>query len=70
MQLPPLDFTDASLLLAISAIILLITAELFSSSSGLTDLTLNKRLKNAAIASSILFMATVAIRIIGIIVGT
>lgn len=71
MQLPPLDLTDVSLLLAIGAITFLIAAVLFSSYEGLTDFTINKkRLENAAIAAGILFLATVAIRIVGIMLGT
>jgi len=66
----PLGFWDISLLLAITAIILLITSELLSIQYGRTNLRLNrKRLKNAAITTSILFIATVAIRIITIIIN-
>ena len=70
MQLPPLTFTDASLLLAIGSIILLITAEFSSPDYGLTNLTINRRkLKNAAIATGTLFLVTVSIQLIGIIIG-
>lgn len=70
MQLPPLDFTDVSVLFAIGAIVLLLTAELASSQYGLTNLTVNKKkLKNAAFATGVLFLATIAIKIVGIIVG-
>jgi len=66
----PLGFWDISLLLAITGIVLLITSELLSIQYGRTNLRLNrKRLKNAAITTSILFLATVAIRIITIIIN-
>jgi hypothetical protein len=68
MQLPPLTFSDLSLLLALGAIILLITAELTSPYYGLTNLTINKKkLQNAALTIGILFLVTVAIRIVNII---
>jgi hypothetical protein len=66
MQLPPLTFSDLSLLLAVGAIILLITAELASPYYGLTNLTINKKkLQNAALTMGLLFLLPVAIRIIG-----
>jgi hypothetical protein len=67
----PLSFWDISLWSAVTAIILLITSELVSPYYGKTRLLINKkRLKNAALAMSILFLVTVAIRIYGIIVTT
>jgi len=64
----PLDFWDISLLLAIIAIILLITSEMLSPYHGKINIRVNrKKLKNAAFAVSILFLATVAIRIISIV---
>lgn len=64
----PLGFSDISLLLAITAIILLITSELLSPYYGKITILLDKRkLKNTALAFSILFLTTVAIRIISII---
>ena len=66
----PLDFWDVSLLLAISAIILLITSELLSPTYGKINVLINKkRLKNTAIVVSILFLATVAIRIASIVLN-
>ena len=66
----PLDFWDISLLLAITAIILLITSEMLSPYHGKINIRINrKKLKNAAFAVSILFLATVAIRIISIIIA-
>lgn len=64
----PLGFSDISLLLATTAIILLITSELLSPYYGKINIQINKkRLKNAALATSTLFLATVIIRIISII---
>ena len=66
----PLGFWDISLLLAVMAIILLITSELLSTYYGKINIRINrKRLKNAALATSALFLATVVIRIAGIIIG-
>jgi hypothetical protein len=66
----PLGFWDISLLLAITAIILLVTSELLSPSYGKTGALINnKRLKNTALTFSILFLTTVAIRIISIIIA-
>lgn len=67
MQIP-LTFWDISLWLAVTAITLLITAELISPYYGQTNLLINKKkLKNAALTTGILFLITVAIRIYGII---
>jgi hypothetical protein len=68
MQLPPLTFSDLSLLLAVDAILLLFTAELALPRYGLTNLTINKKkLRTAAFTIGILFLITVAIKIIEII---
>jgi len=67
MQIP-LSFWDISLWLAVTSIILLITAELISPYYGQTNLLINKKkLKKAALTTGILFLITVAIRIYGII---
>ncbi len=67
----PLDFWDISLLLAITAIILLITSELISSYYGKINIIINKKkLKNTAQTFSFLFLITVTIRIISIISTT
>jgi len=59
---------DLSLWLAITAIILLITSEMLSPSYGKINIHINKKkLKNVAFAVSILFLATVTIRIISIV---
>ena len=64
----PLSFWDISLLLAVTAIILLITSELVSPYYGKTNLIIKKkRLRNIALAVSIVFLITVAIRIFDII---
>jgi hypothetical protein len=64
----PLGFWDISLLLAITAIILLITSELLSPYYERINILVNKkRLKNTALMVSVLFLATVAIRIASII---
>lgn len=67
MQIP-LTFWDISLWLAVTAIILLVTAELVSPYYGQKNLLINKKkLQRAALTTGILFLITVAIRIISII---
>jgi hypothetical protein len=64
----PLGFWDISLLIAITAIILLITSEMLSPHYGKTNILINrKKLRNAAIVTSTVFLATVAIRIANIL---
>lgn len=64
----PLGVWDISLWLAITAIILLVTSELLSPYYGRINVYINrKRLRNAALAVSILFMATVVVKIMEII---
>lgn len=71
MQLPPLNFLDINLLLAVNTIILLITVELVSPNYGLTNLAINKnKLRKITLTTSILFLATVTIRIINIITNS
>ena len=61
----PLPFWDISLWLAVTAIILLITSEILSSRYGRINIRIDKkRLNKIAIAVSIVFLATVVIRII------
>lgn len=68
MQLPPLLFTDVSLLLAVGSIVLLITAELSSPYYGQTGLKINRqKLRNVAYAVGVVFLITVVIRVIEII---
>jgi hypothetical protein len=65
-----LSFMDVSLWLAVTAIVLLITSELISPYYGRTRLAVNrKRLRNAALIMSVLFLVTVAVRIVNIIIN-
>jgi len=67
----PLTFSDISLWLAVTAIVLLITAELISPYYGLTNLEIDrKKLRNIALTMGMLFLGTVAIRIYSIITQT
>jgi hypothetical protein len=64
----PLGLWDVSLLTAITAIILLITLNMLSPYHGKVNILINrKRLKHTAMAFSLIFLATVALRIINII---
>ena len=66
----PLTIWDVSLVLAVTAIVLLVTSEVLSPYYGAANLKINKkRLKNSAITTSILFLVTVAIRIATMIYG-
>jgi hypothetical protein len=63
-----LTFWDISLWLAITSIFLLIAFQLASAYKGPSSILFNKkRLRTAALAMGILFLATVAIDIYGII---
>jgi hypothetical protein len=64
----PLGLWDIGLWLAIASIILLITSEMLSQRYGKINIHINKkRLRNASLAVSTLFLATVAMRVIDII---
>jgi len=64
----PLGLWDIGLWLAIASIILLITSEMLSQRYGKINIHINKkRLRNASLVVSTLFLATVAIRVIDII---
>jgi len=66
----PLGPWDVSLVLAVTAIILLTTSEILSPYYGPANLKISKkRLKNAAMTTSILFLVTVVIRIATMIFG-
>lgn len=66
----PLSLLDASLVFAVAAIVLLVTSEIISPYYGGASLRIDKRrLKNAALAMSALFLFTVAIRIVSVIFG-
>ena len=59
----PLDFWNVSLFLAVTSIILLITAQLVSAYDGPASILIDqKKLRTAAIAMGILFLVTVVIR--------
>ena len=62
MLLPPLTVQDLSMLLAVSAILLLVTAELvpyvFGEKTLISDM---KKLRNLALVLGVLFVVTVAI---------
>ena len=65
-----LSFWDLSLLTAITSIILLITSEMLSPYYGKINLPINrKRLNRAALTFSTIFLATVAIRIVSIVLA-
>jgi hypothetical protein len=67
----PLSFWEVSLLITITVIILLITSELLSPHYGKINVRINKRrLRKVTQAFSIVFLVTVAIRIIGIALNT
>ena len=67
----PMGFWDISLWLAVTAIILLATAELISPYYGRTNLVIEKkRLKQVALLLGVLFLITVAVRIYGIITSS
>jgi hypothetical protein len=67
----PLDFWNVSLWLAVTGIILLITAQLVSAYDGPATLLIDSRkLKAAALTMGILFLAIVAINIYKIITST
>ena len=62
MLLPPITIQDLSILLAVSAILLLVTAELvpyiFGEKTLVSDM---KKLRNIAIVLGMLFLITIAI---------
>jgi hypothetical protein len=62
MLLPPLNFQDLTLLLAVSAILVLVTAELVPYVSGEKTLTSDvKKLRNAALVLGVFFLVTIVI---------
>jgi len=68
MLLPPLTLQDISMLLAVSAILLLVTAEVAPYASGekLSPKDV-KKLRNLAVVLGVLFLVTVAITIFNIL---
>lgn len=64
----PLGMWDISLLFAATAIILLTASELLSPRNGRVNIKISrKRLTNAALTFSVLFLATVVLRIAAIL---
>jgi len=66
----PFTFWDVSLWLAITAIILLATAEIISPYYGRTNLIIEKKkLKRVSLVLGILFLITVVIRVYEIVIS-
>jgi uncharacterized membrane protein len=66
----PLGVWELGLLFAVIALVLLVTSELLSPHHRKPNILINKKkLQNTAIFFSILFLATIAIRIISAIFG-
>jgi len=64
----PLEFWNLSLWIAVTSIVLLITAQLVSAYDGPSMLLIDQRkLKIVALTMGILFLATAAVRIYGIV---
>lgn len=64
----PLTFDEFTLWLAMSSVILLVTSELLSSHYGGKQILVNrKRLRNIALAASVLVLITMAIRVANLI---
>ncbi len=67
----PLDFWSISLWLAITSVILVTASEMLSQYHSKLNIRIDKkRLHNAALIISILFLVTAAIEIITVIVNT
>jgi hypothetical protein len=67
----PLNFWDVSLLITITAIILLITSELLSPRYGEINIRIDRRrLKIATLAFSLLFLGTVGLMVVDLIFST
>ena len=61
-------FLNLSILLAVATIMLVIIVELSSPHDGLKNLTISyRKLKNAAIVTSVLFSITLLLQIVGLI---
>jgi len=66
----PLGLWDISLLLAVTAITLLVASELLSVYYGKINIKINrKKLRNTSLVFSIMFLATVAIRVASLILN-
>ena len=65
MNLPPLPLDKISLLLAVGAIIILLTSELSSAYYGQTTLVIDKqKLKNVGYTLALLYAIMIAIRLV------
>ena len=66
MSLPPIAIQDLSILLAISAMLLLVTAELLPYIFGEKTVTSDvKKLRNLSLMLGILFLVTIVIEYLG-----
>jgi hypothetical protein len=66
----PLSLSDMNILFGVLALILLVTSTLLSSRHGKVRILINrKRLSQVATVVAILFLITVAIRIVDVILG-
>lgn len=64
----PLSFEDISLFIAVTSIILLMTSEFLSPRFGKINVLIDKKkLRNVAIAVTILFLITLVIRVVAMI---
>jgi hypothetical protein len=64
----PLGLSELTLLFAATALILFFTSEVLSEYYGKINIFISKkRVRNAAVIFSILFMASLAVRLIGIL---
>jgi hypothetical protein len=64
----PLDLWDINLLVAVISVLLLSTSEFLSISHGKINILIDKKkLRKTAIATSIIFLITVAIRVVTIV---
>lgn len=64
----PLSFEDISLFIAVTSIILLATSEFLSPRFGKINVLIDKKkLRNVAIAVTILFLITLVIRVVAMI---
>jgi hypothetical protein len=64
----PLNFSDISLFLAVMTIILLVSLEMISSYRGKINILISKKkLKNSAVALTLIFLITATMRIISIV---
>jgi hypothetical protein len=65
----PLDLWDISLLIAVIAIILLVSSEMLSSYYGKVDILIDKKkLKSVTVAVVVTFLVTLALRIITMVI--